>query len=78
MPEQTPLQQRYFELLSERVRNDRFPSHQLLDRMEASFSTPEQVTEYVEMLLDKTDESWYPSSQILDRIERVLTLVVSE
>ena len=72
-----PLQQRYFEILSERIRNDRFPSHQLLDRLEASFSTPEQVVEYVNMLLDKTDESWYPSHQLLDRIERVMTLVVS-
>ncbi len=73
----TPLQQRYYDALMERVRNDRFPSHQLLDRMEASFSTPEQVIEYVSMLLDKTDESWYPSHQLLERIERVLSLVVA-
>jgi hypothetical protein len=61
----------------ERVRNDRFPSHQLLDRLEASFSTPDQVVAYVDMLLEKTDESWYPSHQILDRIERLLTLVAA-
>ena len=73
----TPLQERYYDMLMERVRTDRFPSHQLLDRIEASFSTPQQVIEYVEMLLDKTDESWYPSHQILDRIERVMTLVVA-
>lgn len=73
----TPLQQRYYDALMERVRNDRFPSHQLLDRVEATFSTPEQVVEYVDMLLDKTDESWYPSHQLLDRIERVMSLVVA-
>jgi hypothetical protein len=73
----TPLQQRYYDMLMERVRNDRFPSHQLLDRMEAAFSTPEQVRDYVEMLLDKADQSWYPSHQILDRIERVMSLVVA-
>jgi hypothetical protein len=72
-----PLQQRYYDLLMERVRNDRFPSHQLLDRLEASFSTPQQISEYVDMLLDKTDETWYPSHQILDRIERLLSLVVA-
>jgi hypothetical protein len=71
------LQQRYYDLLMERVRNDRFPSHQLLDRLEASFSTPDQVVAYVDMLLEKTDESWYPSHQILDRIERLLTLVAA-
>ena len=73
----TALQQRYYDSLMERVRNDRFPSHQLLDRLEGTFSTPEQVSDYVEMLLDKTDESWYPSHQLLDRIERVMTLVVA-
>ncbi len=72
-----PLQQRYYDLLMERVRNDRFPSHQLLDRLEASFSTPDQVIAYVDMLLEKTDESWYPSHQILDRIERLLTIVAA-
>lgn len=70
----TPLQQRYFELLMERVGNDRYPSHQLLDRIESTFWTPEQVVQYVAMLLDKVDESWYPSHQILDRIERILQM----
>jgi aspartyl-tRNA synthetase len=69
-----PLQQRYYELLIERVREDRYPSHQLLDRIEASFWTPEQVVAYVDMLLDKVGESWYPSHQLLDRIERVMQL----
>lgn len=73
----TPLQQRYYDALLERIRADRFPSHQLLDRLEAIFSTPEQVVEYVDMLLDKVDESWYPSHQILNRIERVLSMVVA-
>jgi len=72
-----PLQERYFEILMERVRNDQFPSHQLLDRIEASLSTSEQVSEYVDMLIAKADESWYPSHQILDRVERMMTLVVA-
>ena len=67
-----PLQQRYLDLLMERVSEDRYPSHQLLDRIESSFWTPEQLAEYVEVLLDKVDESWYPSHQLLDRIERIL------
>ena len=72
-----PLQQRYYDVLIERVRTDQYPSHQLLDRLEASFSTPEQVSDYVDMLISKVDETWYPSHQLLDRIERVLTLVVA-
>lgn len=65
-------QERYYEMLMERVRSDRYPSHQLLDRIEAAFWTPEQIIEYVEMLLDKADEAWYPSYQLLDRIQRIL------
>jgi hypothetical protein len=69
-----PLQQRYFDLLMERVSTDQYPSHQLLDRLESSFWTPEQVVQYVDMLLDKIDDSWYPSLQLLDRIERMLQI----
>jgi len=65
-------QERYFEGLMERVRADRYPSHQLLDRIEASFWTTEQVVEYVDMLLEKMEDSWYPSKQIMDRVQRLL------
>lgn len=65
-------QERYYEMLMERVRDDRYPSHQLLDRIEACFWTPQQLHEYVEMLVDKADESWYMSQQLLDRIQRLL------
>jgi aspartyl-tRNA synthetase len=61
----------------ERVRTDRYPSHQLLDRIEASFWTPEQIYAYVEMLNDKVDESWYPSHQLLNRIQRILAVAAS-
>jgi hypothetical protein len=71
----TPLQQRYIDILMERVSGDAHPSHQLLDRIEAALWTPEQIAAYVEMLIEKCDESWYPSHQMLARIERVLQLV---
>lgn len=72
-----PAQERYYEMLMERVSNDRYPSHQLLDRIEASFWTPEQVIAYVEMLVEKADESWYPSGQLLNRIQRMLALAAA-
>jgi hypothetical protein len=72
-----PLQERYYELLMERVRNDRYPSHQLLDRIEASIWTAQQVIEYVDMLIDKCDESWYPSHQLMSRVERMLRLTAT-
>jgi hypothetical protein len=66
------VQARYVAMLMERIRQDRYPSHQLMDRVEAAFWTSEQVVEYLDLLLEKADESWYPSLQILDRIQRVL------
>ncbi len=70
-------QQRYLDMLMERIRQDRFPSHQLLDRIEASFWSAEQVVEYVDLLLEKVDESWYPSHQILDRVQRLLAVTAT-
>jgi hypothetical protein len=49
----------------------------LLDRIEASIWTPEQVRDYVDMLIDKCDESWYPSHQLMSRIERMLQVVAT-
>jgi hypothetical protein len=70
-------QHRYYEFLMERVRTDRYPSHQLLDRIEAAMWTPEQVIEYVDMLIEKLDESWYPSGQLMDRAQRMLAMVAA-
>ena len=72
-----PLQQHYYDLLIERVRADRYPSHQLLDRIESSFWTADQIAEYTQVLLEKVAESHYPSHQILDRVERMLMMVAS-
>ena len=70
-------QERYFEVLMERIRNDRYPSGQLLDRVEAGFWNSEQIVEYVDLLIDKIDESWYPSGQLLDRAQRMLTIAAA-
>ena len=66
------LQEYYFNVLMNRVRTDKYPSHQLMDRIELALATPEQVSEYVDMLIDKVDETWYPSGQMLDRIQRMM------
>lgn len=68
------MQQRYYDILMERVRTDRYPSGQLLNRLEATIFSPEQLIEYMDLLLEKVDESWYPSGELLDRIDRMLRL----
>lgn len=72
-----PLQERYFEILMERVRNDRYPSLALLDRIEAILYSPEQYSEYVELLMTKVDEAWYTSGALMDRVQRMLTLAAN-
>jgi hypothetical protein len=69
------LQERYYDQLIERIRMDRYPSQQLLDRVESTLWNADQLVEYVDVLLDKIDESWYPSSQLLDRVNRMLARV---
>ena len=73
----TPLQQQYFDLLMERVSTDRYPSLQLLDRLEAMIYTPQQVIAYLDLLISKIDESWYPSGQLMNRAERMLSLAAA-
>jgi hypothetical protein len=70
-------QERYYEMLMERVRTDRYPSPQLLDRIEATFWTGEQLVQYIDMLLEKADEAWYPSNGLLDRIQRLMLLTAA-
>ena len=67
-------QERLHEILMERVRSDRYPSHQLLDRIEVNLFSAEQVIEYVELLLEKVDQAWYPSGQLLDRLQRIMAI----
>jgi hypothetical protein len=65
------LRDRYLELLFARLREDRYPSGELMDRAEAAFTTREHLETYVDLLIEKADESWYPSKQMLDRINRL-------
>jgi hypothetical protein len=68
-------QERYMELLMSRVREDRYPSGELLDRIEASLDTPEQIVEYVEMIFEKAESARYPSKELLNRIHRFAALL---
>ena len=67
-------QERLYEMLMERVRYDRYPSNQLLNRIEETMWTSEQLVEYIDLLLDKIDAAWYPSLQLLDRVQRLMAL----
>jgi len=61
---------RYVEMLTDKVREDRFPSVTQLNRIEAAL-TPETAGEYFEMLMDKIASERYPSPTMLGRLENV-------
>jgi hypothetical protein len=73
MPDST-LQQYYFDALMDRVRSERYPSHLILDHIESSFWTGDQISEYLVALLEKLEQERYPSHQMLRRIERMMLL----
>jgi len=71
----TKAHSRYLDVLFERLRADRYPSSELMDRVEILLDR-EHVDEYLETLFEKVESCRYPSKQLLDRIAR-LTLAGS-
>jgi hypothetical protein len=65
------LRETYVDLLLDRVREERFPNPDHLDRIEAAVRSPEQITEYALLLLSKVEGTRYPSGAILDRLDRL-------
>jgi hypothetical protein len=61
----------YVELLFDKVRDDQYPSGELLDRIEGALASRQQAAEYLEILVSKVESTRYPSHQLLDRIERL-------
>lgn len=68
------LQDMYVSLLLERVRQERFPSPEHLDRIEAAVRRPEQLREYLDLLFERVAMTRYPSAAMLDRIQRLAAL----
>jgi hypothetical protein len=64
-------QERYYDLVLEKVADDRYPSGELMDRLEAAISSREQLEGYLEVLFEKLESEHYPSKQMLDRVHRL-------
>jgi hypothetical protein len=67
-------QARYYELVLEKVAADRYPSGELMDRLEAAMASRGQLDEYLDVLLEKIEGDHYPSKQMLDRVHRLAPL----
>lgn len=65
----TQAHDRYMQLLLDKIRQDRYPSGELMDRVEILLDR-EHVDDYVEILFEKIENDHYPSKQLLDRVAR--------
>jgi hypothetical protein len=68
------LQDLYVRLLLARVRDERYPNPEDLDRIERALRTPEELREYIELLVDRVVSVERPSTAMLDRFQRFAAL----
>jgi hypothetical protein len=62
---------RYVNYVLSRIDADKYPSGELMDRVELAL----HVAAYLDVLFEKVDDCHYPSRHILDRIARFAPLV---
>jgi hypothetical protein len=68
----TELQERLLDRLIEIVKEETYPSVTMMNRIEASLRTREQVEEYGEVLLGKIELTRFPSISMLNRFDAVI------
>jgi hypothetical protein len=66
------IQERFVDLLLERVKQDVYPSRLHMDMLEATIRQPDQLVEYLEALIDKVENTRFPSHTMLERIHRIV------
>jgi hypothetical protein len=66
-----PLQERYAEMLLDRIRSEEHPSATHMDMLEA-IATPRVLAEYAIHLMEKIGEDAYPSIPMMQRVQRVI------
>jgi hypothetical protein len=66
-----PLQERYAELLLDRIRSDKHPSGTHMDMFE-SVASPRLLVEYAVHLLETIENDSNPSIPMMQRVQRVI------
>jgi hypothetical protein len=59
------------ETMLENVKSSRFPSREVMDKVEKMLRTPDEATSYLGVLMEKLTEVQYPSMELFDRAMRV-------
>jgi hypothetical protein len=66
------IRQRLTDNLLREFKEERFPNVTMMDRIEASLGTREELEEYVEALVERAEASPYPNLPLLRRIDALL------
>jgi hypothetical protein len=65
------LRQRLLEMQIEQLRDEKFPSVEMMNRVERSLQTREQLEEYARILLEKLESTRFPTLAMRNRLEAV-------
>ncbi|QBI18684.1 hypothetical protein ER308_03325 [Egibacter rhizosphaerae] len=65
--------QRYVDYLFAQASAGRYPSHQILKRIEAAITDRETAERYVDLLLSEAENQRFPSLRMLDRANQIVT-----
>jgi hypothetical protein len=68
----TTLRKRVAQTLMKDIQEVQFPSVTMMDRVEATMASPDDLADYVEILLEKVEDTRYPSISMLDRLNRLI------
>lgn len=66
------LRKRITETLLEDINEVQYPSVTMMDRVESTLSTPDDLAEYADVLVKKVEASTYPSISLLNRLDGLL------
>jgi hypothetical protein len=66
------LRDAYMQSVLDRITSTRYPSGELMDRVEFLAHKPEYAEQFLAYLIESVERSQYPSHQLMDRIERIL------
>ena len=66
------LRDEYMDAVLERIMSARYPSKEMMDRVENLAHDSDHAELLVRYLIDSVNAARYPSHQMMDRIERIL------
>jgi hypothetical protein len=66
------LRKRLTQTLLDDINESQFPSVTMMDRVESTLATPEDLEDYIEVLVKKVEATRFPSIPMLNRLDGLL------